>query len=311
MSKDAKIYIAGHTGLVGSAIVRQLQSQGYTNIITKTHEQLDLTREDKVEIFFAIERPKYVFVCAAKVGGIYANNTYPVDFIMTNVQISTNLIKYAHKFNVQKLLYLGSSCIYPKNCQQPIKEEYLLSGALESTNEPYAIAKIMGIKMCQAYNKQYSTNYITAMPCSLFGQEDNFNPNNSHLIPGIIQRMHNAKINNIDTVEIWGSGKPLREFMYVDDMANACVFLMNNYNENEIINVGIGKDLTIRDIAHMIKDVVGYNGNLYFDESKPDGTFRKVLDTSKLNDLGWKSQIKFKDGLKMIYDWYLQNKASK
>jgi GDP-L-fucose synthase len=308
MNKDSKIYVAGHTGLVGSSILRELKNNNYTNIIIKTHSELDLSNQQQTKQFFQEYKPEYVFVCAAKVGGIKANNDYPADFIMENIQIANNIIKSSYENNIKKLLYLGSSCIYPKFAQQPIKEEYLLAGGLEPTNEAYSIAKIAGIKMCQAFNKQHGTNYISVMPCSLFGVGDTFDSHNSHLIPAIMSRMHNAKINNIKEIEIWGTGKPLREFMYVDDLADACLFLMKNYNDSELINVGIGKDNSISEIAYIIKDIVGYEGNLYFDDSKPDGTFRKVLDVTKINNLGWEHITDFKDGLKLMYEWYIQNK---
>lgn len=308
MDKDSKIYVAGHTGLVGSAIVRNLQSKGYTNIITRTHKELDLTNQEAVRKFFEEERPEYVFLAAAKVGGIRANSTYPADFIYENLMIECNVIKAAHDYKVKKLLFLGSSCIYPKMAPQPIKEEYLLSGYLEPTNEAYAIAKIAGLKMCQYFKRQYGDNFISCMPTNLYGPNDNFDLENSHVIPALIRKFHEAKIENKPYVEIWGTGTPRREFLYVDDMADACVFLMENYDGEETVNVGTGKDVTIRELAEIISKVVGYKGELKFDTSKPDGTPRKLLDVSKLNELGWKYKVELVDGIRKTYEWFLENR---
>jgi len=307
MKKDSKIYVAGHKGLVGSAIVRNLQSKGYTNIITRTHKELDLTDQKAVMKFFDEERPEYVFLAAAKVGGIYANNTYPADFIYENLMIECNVIKAAHDFKVKKLLFLGSSCIYPKMAPQPIKEEYLLSGYLEPTNEAYAIAKIAGLKMCQFFKRQYGDNFISCMPTNLYGPNDNFDLQNSHVLAALIRKFHEAKIQNKPHVEVWGTGTPRREFLYVDDMADACVFLMENYDGEETINIGTGEDLTIRELAEIIREIVGYEGEIIFDKTKPDGTPRKLLDVSKLKDLGWQYKIKLKEGIKLTYKWYINN----
>ena len=303
MNKDSKIYIAGHTGLVGSSIFRALKTQGYNNIIVKDISELDLSRQNDVEKFFSFEKPEYVFLAAAKVGGILANNQYKADFIYTNIMIQSNIIHSSYKFGVKKLLFLGSSCIYPKFAKQPIKEEYLLTGKLEPTNEPYAIAKISGIKMCQFYNYQYKTNFISAMPTNLYGPNDNFNLKTSHVLPALIRKFHTAKLSN-STVELWGTGSPRREFLYVEDLADACIFLMKNYNENKFVNVGTGKDITIRELANIVKDVVGYEGNINWDKSKPDGTPQKLLDISKIKTLGWKPKISLKEGIKKSYDWF-------
>ena len=309
MKKESRIYVAGHSGMVGSAIVKKLQSEGYTNIITRSHEYLDLTIPYEVKYFIKDNKPEYVFQCAAKVGGICANSTYPVDFLYENMMINMNVIKYAYENDVAKLMVLGSSCIYPKECEQPIKEEYLLSKALESTNEGYALAKISGIKLCQAYNKQYGTNYISVMPCSLLGEGDNFHPQNSHLIPAIMLKCHNAKINGDKEVEIWGSGKPLREFMYTEDVADGLLFLMNSYDKSEVINLGTGIEHSISEIAEIIKEVIGFKGEFRYNTDKPDGTMRKVLDCSKMKKLGWKPKIELKEGIKMLYDWYLSENS--
>ncbi|WP_020004379.1 GDP-L-fucose synthase family protein [Brachyspira innocens] len=310
MDKNIKIYIAGHRGLVGSAIDRVLTKNGYNNIIRKTHSELDLRDREKVFNFFEKEKPEWVFLSAAKVGGIYANNTYPVDFLLYNLQIQNNIIEASYKYNVQKLMFLGSSCIYPKECPQPIKEEYLLSGYLESTNQPYALAKIAGIELCDAYNRQYDTNYIAVMPCNLYGINDNYHPENAHVIPMLIRRFHEAKINNLKETTIWGSGTPLREFMCSDDLAEACIYLMENKNAKNIgkfINIGSGKEVTIKELAQLIKETVGFEGEIKLDSSKPDGTMRKLLDVSKINALGWKYKIELKDGLKTAYNDFLQN----
>lgn len=307
MDKNAKIYVAGHNGLVGSAILRELQKNGYFNLLTKTRKELDLTRQDLVESFFDKENPEYVFLAAAKVGGILANDNYPADFIRENLTIETNIINSAYKNKVKKLLFLGSSCIYPKDSPQPIKEEYLLTGELEQTNKAYAIAKIAGIIMCQSYNKQYGTNFISAMPTNLYGEGDNFDLENSHVLPAMIRKFDDAKKNNLKEVILWGTGTPKREFLYVDDLAEACLFLMNNYNSSEIINIGTGEDLSILELANLIKDVVGYKGNIVWDSSKPDGTPRKLLDVSKIHSLSWKHSISLKDGIKKTYSWYKDN----
>ncbi|MDU3351668.1 GDP-L-fucose synthase [Clostridium sp.] len=307
MNKDSKIYVAGHRGLVGSAIVRELNKKGYINIIGKTHKELDLMDSVAVENFFKEERPEYVFLAAAKVGGIYANSTYPADFIFENLQIQNNVIGNSHKYGVKKLMFLGSSCIYPKMCPQPIKEEYLLSGYLEETNEAYALAKISGLKMCQYFNKQYGTNFISVMPTNLYGPYDNFHPEHSHVMPALIRRFHEAKVNGAKEVVVWGSGKPLREFLYSEDMADACIYLMENYEGNDFFNIGTGKEITIKGLAELIKEVVGYGGEIVWDSSKPDGTPRKLLDVSRLESQGWKYKMELKDGVKEAYEWYLEN----
>ena len=309
MEKNAKIYVAGHRGLVGSAIVRGLKAKGYTNIIGRTHKELDLMDGVAVEEFFKTEKPEYVFLAAAKVGGIYANSTYPADFIFQNLQIQQNVIGNAFKYNVKKLMFLGSSCIYPKMCPQPIKEEYLLSGYLEETNEGYALAKISGLKMCQFFNKQYGTNYISVMPTNLYGPYDNFSGINSHVMPALIRRFHEAKVNNAPEVVVWGSGTPLREFLYSEDMADACIYLMETYEGNDFFNIGTGKEITIKGLAELIKEVVGYEGKIVWDSTKPDGTPRKLLDVSRLEKAGWKYKMELKDGVKEAYKWFLENCA--
>ena len=309
INKSKKIYIAGHRGLVGSAIDRILTKNGYNNILRKTHSELDLTKREDVFNFFEKEKPEWVFLSAAKVGGIYANNTYPVDFLLYNLQIQNNIIEASYKYNVEKLLFLGSSCIYPKECPQPIKEEYLLSGYLESTNRPYALAKITGIELCDAYNRQYNTNYIAVMPCNLYGINDNYHPENAHVIPMLIRRFHEAKINNLKETTIWGSGTPLREFMCSDDLAEACLYLMKNKDAKEIgkfINIGSGKEVTIKELAELVKKVVGFEGEIKLDSSKPDGTMRKLLDVSKMNALGWKYKTELEDGLKIAYNDFIK-----
>jgi GDP-L-fucose synthase len=307
MKKDSKIYVAGHKGLVGSAIVRNLKNKGYENIIYRTHRDLELTDQNKVRSFFGEERPDYVFLAAAKVGGIHANNTYPADFIYENLMIQSNIIKAAHDFNIDKLLFLGSTCIYPKLSPQPIKEEYLLSGYLEPTNEAYAVAKIAGLKLCQFFKRQYGDNFISCMPTNLYGPNDNFDLNNSHVLPALIRKFHEAKVNSKPQVIVWGTGKALREFLYVDDMADACVFLMENYDGKEHINIGTGQELTIERLASLIKEIVGYGGDIIFDAKKPDGTPRKLADVSKLEAAGWKYKIPIEQGIKMTYDWFLNN----
>lgn len=306
MEKTAKIYVAGHRGLVGSAIVRNLEQKGYTNIIKRTHKELDLTSQEQVKAFFKKEKPDYVFLAAAKVGGINANNTYPADFIYENLAIETNVIKAAHDHKVKKLLFLGSTCIYPKNAPQPIKEEYLLSGYLEPTNEAYAIAKIAGLEMCKFFKRQYGDHFISCMPTNLYGPEDNFDLQNSHVLPALIRKFHEAKIENKKEVEIWGTGTPLREFLYVDDMADACVFLMENYDGEEHVNIGTGEELTIRELAETVKEVVAFGGELSFNAEMPDGTPRKLCDVTKLQNLGWKHQIELRDGIEKAYRWYLK-----
>ena len=307
MEKNSKIYVAGHRGLVGSAIVRNLQERGFTNIIGKTHKELDLTRQDKVEKFFEAEKPEYVFLAAAKVGGIQANNTTPAEFIYDNLMIETNIINSAYKNKVKKLLFLGSSCIYPKFAEQPIKEEYLLTGELEPTNEAYAIAKITGIELCKFYRRQYGCDFISAMPTNLYGINDNFDLETSHVLPALIRKFHEAKINNAEEVVMWGTGKPLREFMYVDDLADALVHLMLNYSDEIHVNMGIGKDLAIGELAEIVKEVVGFKGKIVNDLSKPDGTPRKLLDVSRLASTGWKYKTELKEGIEKVYKWYLEN----
>lgn len=305
-----KVYVAGHRGLVGSAIDRMLTKKGYSNIIRKTHSELDLRDRKKVFEFFEKEKPEWVFLSAAKVGGIYANNTYPVDFLLYNLQIQNNIIEASYTYGVEKLMFLGSSCIYPKECPQPIKEEYLLSGYLESTNQPYALAKITGIELCESYNRQYNTNYISVMPCNLYGINDNYHAENAHVIPMLIRRFHEAKINNLKETVIWGSGTPLREFMCSDDLAEACIYLMENKDAKDIgkfINIGSGKEVTIKELAELIKKVVGFTGEIKLDSSKPDGTMRKLLDVSKINALGWKYKTELEDGLKIAYEDFLKN----
>ena len=337
MKKTAKIYVAGHRGLVGSALVRKLRTEGYTHIITQTHGELDLTRQDRVETFFKEEKPDYVFLAAAKVGGIWGNNMYPAQFIYENIAIQTNIIHASYLYEAKKLLFLGSSCIYPKLCPQPIKEEFLLSGYLESTNEPYAVAKIAGIKMCQSYNRQYKTRYISVMPNNLYGPNDNFNLETSHVLPALIRKSHLAKlaaagdwdgvqkdeaahgaipddvkismgldpVTNQPAVMLWGTGSPRREFLHVDDLADACLFLMNHYDESELINIGWGKDQTIRELAKTISNIVGYEGSIKWDSGKPDGTPRKLLDVSRLTEKGWQAKINLEEGIREVYRWYL------
>ncbi|PHC41186.1 GDP-fucose synthetase [Bacillus toyonensis] len=306
MKKDSKIYVAGHRGLVGSAILRKLEEQGYTNLVYKTSKELDLRDPKQVGEFFKTEKIDYVFLAAAKVGGIVANNQYPADFIRDNLMIQTNVIDSAYRSGVEKLLFLGSTCIYPKLAPQPLKEEYLLTGELEPTNEPYALAKIAGIKMCESYNRQYGTKYISAMPTNLYGENDNFDLHTSHVLPALIRKFHEAKENNAEFVEVWGTGTPLREFLYSDDLADACVYLMNNYEGNEIVNIGVGEDLSIKELAEKVKATVGFTGELRFDTSKPDGTPRKLVDVTKINALGWKATTSLDEGLKKAYDWFLQ-----
>lgn len=304
MDADSKIYIAGHRGMVGSAIKRKLKAEGYRNIVTRSRQELDLRRQEKVEAFFQTEKPEYVFLAAAKVGGILANSTYPAEFIYENIVIQTNIIHQAYLNDVKKLLFLGSSCIYPKNAPQPMKEEYLLTGSLEPTNEPYAVAKIAGIKMCQAYNKQYGTNFISVMPTNLYGPGDNYDLETSHVLAALIRKFHVSKLENKPYVEVWGSGKPKREFLHVDDLADACLFLMLNYNENEIINIGTGEEILIAGLAELLRVITNYEGNIVFDKSKPDGMPRKLLDCSRIMALSWEPKIKLKQGLHDVYELY-------
>ncbi len=307
MERHSRIFVAGHRGLAGSAIVRKLRSQEYENLILRTHEELDLKRQKQVEAFFEKERPDYVFLAAAKVGGILANSTFPAEFIYNNLVIETNVVHASYLYDVKKLLFLGSSCIYPKDCPQPMKEEYLLSGYLEPTNEPYAVAKIAGIKMCQSYNLQYGTRFISAMPTNLYGPGDNFDLQTSHVLPALIRKFHEAKMRNDLSVEVWGTGTPLREFLYVDDLADACLFLMNHYEENSTINVGVGRDQTIRELSEIIRKVIGFEGDLRFDHTKPDGTMLKRLDISRLTGLGWQAKTPLEEGVRKTYQWYLEH----
>ncbi len=304
MNKEVKIFIAGHRGMVGSAINRQLTALGYANIITRTSVELDLRIQERVNEFFEAERPEYVFLAAAKVGGILANNTYRADFIYENIMIQSNIIHSAYATGVKKLMFLGSSCIYPKLAPQPLKEEYLLTGLLEPTNEPYAIAKIAGIKMCDAYRSQYGCDFISVMPTNLYGPNDNYDLQNAHVLPSLVRKFHEAKINNAPEVSIWGTGSPKREFLHADDLADACVYLMNTYSDEGLVNIGTGEDISISDLALMIKEVVGYQGTIVYDRSKPDGTPRKLMDVSKLTSLGWKFTISLRKGLEMVYQEY-------
>ncbi len=304
MQKSDKIYIAGHRGMVGSAILRKLEKEGYTNLVIRTSKELDLRDQSAVSAFFDQEKPDYVILAAAKVGGIQANNIYRAEFLYDNLAIQNNVIHNSYLQNVKKLLFLGSSCIYPKMAPQPLKEEYLLTGTLEPTNEPYAIAKITGIKMCEAYRSQYGCNFISAMPTNLYGPNDNYDLNNSHVLPALIRKFHEAKAAQQPTVEIWGTGSPKREFLHVDDLADACYFLLQNYNEPEFVNVGTGEDLSIKDLALLIKDIVGYEGELKFNTTKPDGTPRKLMDVSKLNKLGFSYKIGLKEGIGRVYEEY-------
>lgn len=306
MEMQAKIYVAGHRGLVGSSILRALDNAGYKNIVYRTHQELDLTNYEAVKEFFEKERPEYVFLAAAKVGGIWANKTHKAEFIYENLQIQNNVIKNAYDFGVKKLLFLGSSCIYPKMCPQPIKEEYLLSGYLEETNDAYAIAKISGLMMCRAFRQQYGVDYISAMPTNLYGYNDNFDLESSHVLPALMRKIHEAKENNIPEVTVWGTGAPLREFLFVDDLAEALVFLMNEYSGEEHVNVGTGTDVSIKELAELICKVVGYTGKIVFDTSKPDGTPKKLLDVSKINSLGWNAKVSLEEGIRKTYEWYLK-----
>ena len=305
MEKEAKIYVAGHRGMVGSAVVRELQNNGFHNIVTKTSKELDLRSQDAVRSFYQTEKPQYVFVAAAKVGGIYANNVYRAEFLYDNLMIQNNLIHFAYESGVKKLLFLGSSCIYPKLAEQPLKEDYLLSGYLESTNEPYAIAKITGIKMCEAYRDQYGCNFISAMPTNLYGPNDNYHPENSHVLPALIRKFHEAKVSSKEEVEVWGDGTPMREFLYADDLANALVYLMENYNEKQFVNVGYGSDVTIKELAETVAKVVDFDGGMKYDRSKPNGTPRKLMDSSRLFSTGWKPRTNLEEGIRLAYQDFL------
>ncbi|MBE5962343.1 MAG: GDP-L-fucose synthase [Lachnospiraceae bacterium] len=307
MDKNAKIFVAGHRGLVGSAIVRNLISKGYTNIVTRTHRELDLTKQEAVREFFDKEEPEYVVLAAAKVGGINANNTKPADFIYQNMAIQNNVIKCAHDYKVKKLLFLGSTCIYPRMAPQPIKEESLLTGPLEKTNEAYAIAKISGLEMCKFFKRQYGDDFISCMPTNLYGPYDNYDLSNSHVMPALIRKFHEAKMRNADSVEIWGTGSPLREFLYVDDMADACVFLLENYSEEEHVNIGTGEEVSIKQLVEVVKDTVGFKGEIVYNTSMPDGTPRKLTDVTKLHQMGWKHKVSLENGVKMAYEWYRDN----
>lgn len=307
MKQEKRIYVTGHTGMVGSSIVRKLEEQGYSHIIKRTHQELDLKDSAAVEQFFKEERPDYIFDAAARVGGIQANQERMADFLMDNLMIQSNLFLNAKKYQVEKLLFLGSACIYPKECQQPIKEEYLLSGKLEPTNEGYAIAKIVGLKACHYFNKQYGTNFISAMPVNVYGENDNFNIESSHVIPALIRRFHEAKQSNKEEIVVWGTGKATREFLYVDDLADACIFLMQNYKENEFINIGTGREVSMRELAEMIKQIVGYKGSIQYDTTKPDGMKRRILDSSKMKKLGWQPAVGLQEGLELAYQWYLEH----
>ena len=308
MEKSAKIYVAGHRGMVGSAIVRELNKLGFNNIVTRTSAELDLRNQSAVESFYKEEKPEYVFISAAKVGGILANNTYRAEFLYDNLSIQNNLIHFAHVYGVKKLLFLGSSCIYPKLAPQPLKEDYLLSGLLEPTNEPYAIAKITGIKMCEAYWDQYGSKFISAMPTNMYGPNDNYHPDNSHVLPALIRKFHVAKENGSDSVTVWGDGSPFREFLYADDLANALVYLMLNYNQKEFVNVGYGNEITIKDLALLIKKIIGFEGHLEFDTSKPNGTPRKLMDSSRLFATGWKPKTALEEGIALAYQDFLSRK---
>ncbi|MEN9570420.1 MAG: hypothetical protein RL172_1651 [Bacteroidota bacterium] len=310
MDKNSKIYIAGHRGMVGSAIHRNLTSKGFSNIIVRTSKQLDLRSQQAVSDFFAAEKPAYVFLAAAKVGGIHANNTYRAEFLYDNLMIQANIIEAAAKNNATKLMFLGSSCIYPKMAPQPLKEDYLLTGPLEQTNEPYAIAKIAGIKLCEAYRSQYGCNFISVMPTNLYGIGDNYDLNNSHVLPALIRKMHEAKVNQAAEVVVWGSGTPKREFLYADDLAEACVYLMDTYSGEQLVNIGTGEDLSIGDLAILIKEIVGFNGAIVFDASKPDGTPRKLMDVSKLHGLGWQHKVQLKQGIQLAYQDFLSKQTN-
>lgn len=311
MNLDSKIYIAGHRGMVGSAIMRNLQSKGYNNIVTRSSKELDLRQQQAVQQFFETEKPEYVFLAAAKVGGIQANNIYRADFIYENLMIQNNVIHQSYLSGVKKLMFLGSSCIYPKMAPQPLKEEYLLTGLLEETNEPYAIAKIAGIKMCESYKRQYGCNFISVMPTNMYGPNDNYNLNNSHVLPALIRKFHDAKEQNLPSVEMWGTGTPMREFLHADDLGDACVYLMNHYDGEQFVNIGSGTDLTIKDLALLIKDIVGFKGEITHDLSKPDGTPRKLMDVSYLHSLGWKHKIELREGITQVYEDFKKKEGVK
>ncbi|MGA4516249.1 GDP-L-fucose synthase [Solibacillus silvestris] len=310
MKNNEKIYVAGHRGLVGSAIIRKLEAQGYSNLVYRTSNELDLRDKNQVDQFFEEQQPVYVFIAAAKVGGIVANNTYPAEFIRDNLLIQTNIIDASYRYGVKKLLFLGSTCIYPKYAPQPMSEEALLTGALEPTNEPYAIAKIAGIKMCESYNRQYGTNFVSVMPTNLYGPNDNFDLESSHVLPALIRKFHEAKINNDQSVEVWGTGMPRREFLYVDDLADAVIYLMNHYNGNQFVNIGVGKDISIKELAEKIKTIVGFENDIVFNSAKPDGTPRKLVDVTRINELGWRASTSLDDGLIKAYEWFLNNTAA-
>lgn len=307
MNPDSKVYVAGHRGLVGSAILRRLEGEGYGNLLTRTHAELDLMDARAVDEFFAAEKSEYVYLAAAKVGGILANDTYPVDFLRDNLAIQLNVLEAAHRHGVKKLLLLGSSCIYPKFAPQPMKEEYILTGELEPTNEPYAIAKIAGIKLCQAYRKQHGADFISVMPTNLYGPGDNFDLETSHVLPALIRKFHEARDQGAPSVTVWGTGTPRREFLHVDDLAGACVFLMENYSGGEPVNVGVGRDLSIGELAALVSEVVGYEGEISYDTSRPDGTPRKLLDVSTLEELGWRARIPLREGIEQTYDWFIES----
>jgi GDP-L-fucose synthase len=307
IKQTSKLYIAGHRGLVGNTILCRLKADGYKNIITRTSAELDLTDQRAVGKFFVVEKPEFVFLAAARVGGIYANNIYPAEFIYQNLMIQTNIIHQSYLHKVKRLLFLGSSCIYPKHCSQPMKEEYLMTGLLEPTNSPYAVAKIAGIEMCHSYNRQYKTNYIPVMPTNLYGPNDNFDLKTSHVLSALIRKFHEAKTKDQKEVVVWGTGTPRREFLHVDDLADACVYLMNYYDGTDLINIGTGEDITIRKLAELIGQIVGFKGGISYDTSKPDGMLRKLLDVSKINALGWKSKIGLEEGIRETYNWYVEN----
>jgi GDP-L-fucose synthase len=310
MDKSAKIYIAGHRGMVGSSIIKRLTLEGYTNLITRTSQEIDLRNQNQVELFFKQEKPEFVFMCAAKVGGIIANNTFRADFIYDNIMIASNIIHNSYKYGVKKLLNLGSTCIYPKFAPQPMEESSLLTGILEPTNEPYAIAKIAAIKMCESYRDQYGCNFISVMPTNLYGPNDNYDLNNSHVLPALIRKFHEAKINKLQEVICWGSGTPKREFLHTDDLSRACVYLMKSYNDKQFVNIGVGTDLSIKELAEMVSKIVGFEGNIIWDSTKPDGTPRKLVDVTKLNSLGFTAEIKLEDGIKSVYEEFKTNYES-
>ena len=307
MNKSDRIYVAGHTGLAGSALVRALEQQGYTNLILRTHAECDLTRREKVDALFAQEKPDVILVAAARVGGIMANNTLPADFIRDNLAIALNVIDAAHTHDVQELLFLSSSCVYPKHAPQPMREEHLLTGPLEPTNEPYAIAKIAGMKLCESYARQYGRRYLSVLPTNLYGPNDNFDLHTSHVLPALIRKFHDAKCSGAAVVELWGTGTPRREFMHADDLASACIFLMENYRDTAPVNIGVGEDLSIAELARLIADIVGFAGEIRFDHTHPDGAPQKLLDVSRLNSLGWKARISLEAGVRATYEWYVQN----